>query len=163
MRIIFLDMDGVVADFNTYVGRLLNRTIGWEGRDLTDKEWAILAEHENLYYKLPLIEESRELVKVAQESKLGVFFLTAIPRRATIKTAEKDKRMWLEKYFPGIPMVVGPYSKDKQRWAKPLDILVDDKKSNIVEWKIAGGIAIHHLGNYSKTINELKEAIEIES
>lgn len=154
--IINIDMDGVVADFNAYASNILNREIGWEGRDLSDKEWGVLASIPNLYFHLPLIEQSVDLVRLAVDSSIDVRFLTAIPRRKTIPTAEQDKRDWLQKYFPGIPMEIGPYSKDKQKWASPGDILIDDKHSNIIEWESRSGIAIHHVGDYNQTIKQLK-------
>lgn len=154
-------MDGVVADFNYYVGKLLNRTIGWEGRDLSAEEWKLIAAHDRLYYRLPVIEESRQLVQVAIETGCRVKFLTAIPRRTTMPSAETDKKEWLKEFFPGFEMEVGPYSKDKRKWAKPGYILVDDKQSNVEEWKEAGGISIHHTGNFKKTIDNLKTAITI--
>lgn len=162
-RTIYLDMDGVVADFNFYVGRLLNRTIGWGGKDLSDEEWSFISKQNRLYYQLPVIMESRELVKTATSSGLKVKFLTAIPRRTTMPSAEADKREWLELNFPGIKMEIGPYSKDKQKWARWGDILVDDKQSNVEEWKEAGGISIYHTGNFKNTIDNLKTAITITS
>lgn len=152
-------MDGVVADFNAYVGSLLNRTIGWEGRDLSGEEWQYIAKHDRLYYKLPLIEESKQLVATALATGHKVKFLTAIPRRTTMPSAEQDKRDWLNEKFPGIEMEIGPYSKDKHKWAFPGHVLVDDKLSNVEEWKQAGGISVHHLGNFNKTIANLKAAI----
>lgn len=158
---IYLDMDGVVADFNSFVSALLNREIGWEGRDLSDDEWAVLASYPRLYFHLSVIPEGRKLVELAKSLSPDVKFLTAIPRRTTIETAEKDKREWLSLHFPGVPMEIGPHSKDKQLWCKPGDILVDDKKSNVEEWYSKQGIAIHHLGNWERTLNNLKEAVKI--
>ena len=163
MRTINLDMDGVVADFNTYVGNILGREVGWEGRDLTDEEWGVLTQVHNLYFHLPLITESVELVSLAKEyskkNEVRVRFLTAIPRRTTIATAEQDKRNWVEKYFPGIPMEIGPYSKHKQNWCNPLDILVDDKQSNCWEWFYKGGISVYHVGNWKETLENFIKAL----
>lgn len=159
-RMINLDMDGVVADFNSYVGNILGRTIGWEGRDLSDEEWVTLTKIDRLYFQLPLIEGSKQLVKMALDKKdFDVRFLTAIPRRTTIATAEQDKRDWLTKHFPGIPMEIGPYSKHKQNWCNPLDILVDDKRSNVYEWLHKGGIAVYHAGNWHATMINFKRAL----
>ena len=51
MRTIYLDMDGVVADFNKFASDLLGREVGWEGKDLSSKEWDKIASVENFYLK----------------------------------------------------------------------------------------------------------------
>ena len=158
-RVIYLDMDGVVADFNSYTSNLLGREVGWEGRDLSDEEWKIITSVEHFYLQLPLIPESVKLVELAKQfTDMEVKFLTAIPRRTTMPSAQEDKRKWLEKYFLGIPMEIGPYSKDKHKWANRGDILVDDKLSNVLEWLQVGGISVHHVGNFENTIANLRKA-----
>lgn len=163
MRYINLDMDGVVADFNTWVGELLGRTISWEGKDLSAEEWDILSSQGHIYAQLPLIPESVELVlaakMAAKKHDIGLRFLTAIPRRTTMPEAEQDKRDWIEKYFPGIPVEIGPYSKDKQNWCNPLDILVDDKKQNVTQWYDKGGISVYHTGNWPVTLANFDKAV----
>ena len=50
------------------------------------------------------------------------------------------------------------YSKDKQIYAQPNAILIDDKKSNINEWTAKGGIAIRcKNGNVDHVIEKLQE------
>lgn len=166
MRYINLDMDGVVADFNTWVSELLGRPISWEGKDLSAEEWDLLSRQGHIYAKLPLIPESVELVlmakKASREHNMGLRFLTAIPRRTTMPEAEQDKRDWIEKYFPGIPVEIGPYSKDKQNWCNPLDILVDDKRENVTQWLDKGGVSVYHTGNWSATLANFQRAIIID-
>ena len=146
-------MDGVVADFNLYVSNVIGRPIGWDQDDLTVEEWDSLTKIPNFYRQLPLIEESVRMVGLCKSfsSRVNVEFLTAIPRQTTMPTAKQDKIDWINEYFPGIPVNFGPYSRDKQKWARPGDILIDDKQSNIEEWEAAGGIPIHHLGDYTLT------------
>jgi 5'(3')-deoxyribonucleotidase len=152
-RTIYIDMDGVVADFDSYTSNIVGRSVGWDHDDLTSEEWAILAKIPNLYLQLPLIEQSVPMVGLCKSfaSRVNIEFLTAIPRKTTMPTAAQDKTDWINKYFPGIPVNFGPYSHDKYKWARPGDILIDDKKSNIEEWGAAGGIPIHHLGDYTLT------------
>ena len=94
MRTIYIDMDGVVADFNKFSSDLLGRQVGWGEQDLTDEEWKVLASVDNIYAKIPLIEESTRLVAMAKifQTRFYVEFLTAIPRRTTMPTAEQDKK-----------------------------------------------------------------------
>jgi len=163
MRTIYLDMDGVVADFDTFVSNLLERPIGWNDskQDLTNEEWGKLASVDRLYYQLPLMPDATKLVAYVKSlsTRFNVQFLTAVPRRTTMPSARDDKQAWVDKYFPGMKMDIGPYSHDKQKWCRPGDILVDDRPSNIEEWNAAGGIAIYHLGDVNASIKRLNEVI----
>ena len=162
MNVIYIDMDGVVADFDTFVGGVLGREIGWgTSQDLTDDEWVKLASIDRLYYQLPLMPDATKLVAYAKSlsTRFYIGFLTAIPRRTTIPTAQADKQAWITKYFPGMKMNIGPYSHDKQKWCTPGDILIDDRPSNIKEWEAAGGIAIYHTGDVNATIKHINKVI----
>jgi 5'(3')-deoxyribonucleotidase len=163
MRKIFLDMDGVVADFDTFAEELLKRKIGWGDttQDLTDEEWVRLASVDRLYYQLPLMPDATKLVAYVKSlsTRFQIGFLTAIPRRTTIPSAQADKQAWVDKYFPGMRMDIGPFSHDKHKWCSPGDILVDDRPSNIREWNAVGGIAIYHTGDVNATIKRLNEVI----
>jgi len=48
------------------------------------------------------------------------------------------------------------YAKDKQKEAAPNHILIDDRKSNIDEWRANGGIGILHTSAVS-TIDALNK------
>ena len=163
MRTIFLDMDGVVADFDKFAEELLGREIGWGDttQDLTAEEWVKLASVDRLYYQLPLMPDATKLVAYVKSlsTRFQIGFLTAIPRRTTIPSARADKQAWVDKYFPGMRMDIGPFSHDKHKWCSPGDILVDDRPSNIREWNAAGGIAIYHTGDVNATIKRLNEVI----
>ena len=164
MKTIYLDMDGVVADFDTFVSQVLGREVGWNvsKHDLTNEEWNKLASIDRLYYQLPLMPDATKLVAYVNtlSHRFNIGFLTAVPRRTTIPSAREDKQAWVNKYFPGIRMDIGPYSHDKQKWCTPGDILIDDRPSNIEEWKNAGGIAIFHTGDVDLSIKKLNEAID---
>jgi 5'(3')-deoxyribonucleotidase len=152
-------MDGVVADFNHKASTVLGREVGWGPYDLTDADWKVLAKEEHLYRDLFLIEQSRSLFFLAKSMPgYQVKFLTAIPKVKTIPTAKEDKTIWLENNFPGEEILFGPYSRDKWKHAKPFDILIDDRKSNVEDWVFKGqGIAIYHKGDFeqSKRLLEL--------
>ena len=163
MKTIFVDMDGVVADFDTFASDLLGRKIGWHQSkfDLTGEEWEKLTTVDRLYYQLPLMPDATKLIAYVRSlsTRFHVQFLTAVPRRTTMPDAKADKQAWVDKYFPGMKMDIGPFSHDKQKWCSPGDILIDDRPSNIEEWMRAGGIAIYHTGDVDKTIKTLNEVI----
>jgi len=165
MRTIWLDMDGVFADFEVVASALVGRQVGWGVADLTDKEWDMLAATPNLYRSLPLLPGSRELMDAVMNfsDEFEVKFLSAIPRIKTVPTARQEKKDWVDEHFPGMEVEFGPYSKDKWRHAKFLDILIDDKPSNTREWVTKGnGISILHEGTkFPRTIKLLKQAVRI--
>lgn len=161
-RSIYIDMDGVVADFDKLVSTLLGRKIGWGVADITSEEWESISKIDNLYYKLDLIPESTMMVALCKSfsTRFDVSFLTALPRQSTMISARRDKIDWANKYFPGIPVNFGPYSADKQKWCTPGDILIDDKPENVEQWTKKSGVAVHHTGDHDRTISNILAAID---
>lgn len=155
-------MDGVVADFDKFalsvLGEKEEKTHEWPPH-----QWAKLSEYPRLYRDLPKTPESDELISYctnfAETFEYELFFLTAIPKGNDVKWAFYDKMNWVRDYYSHIPVMFGPYSKDKQHHCKPGDILIDDRPSNIAEWTNAGGIAIRHIGDLQNTINELQKVV----
>ena len=156
MTTLYLDMDGVVADFNEYA----HRTLGVPASQgiYPDNVWQKLAANPRLYRDLIPITYAGELVATcfnfAQRKQYGFMFLTAVPKGNDVPWAFYDKVEWARKYFPNIPVMFGPYSKDKHQHCEPGDILIDDRSSNIEEWCAVGGIAIHHV-DFDATITAL--------
>lgn len=143
--IIYLDMDGVLADFDAFVlenmGRTFDHTNGPSDREM----WNFLMSVDRMYFNLKPTPYFLLLVETAREICDNVQILTAIPRRATMPDAEQDKIEWAKKYIPGeIKVNIGPFSRDKKNWARPGDVLLDDRVDNIEAWRAAGGIGILH-------------------
>lgn len=154
---LYLDMDGVVADFDEYAARKLGLPPS-EGIYPDDK-WEKLAQNERLYRDLEKTPYADELVDFCREfawNKYNFYFLTAVPKGNDVPWAFYDKVLWAQKHFPNIPVMFGPFSKDKHTHCVMGDILIDDRASNIEEWRAAGGIAIHHK-SFKDTIEKLKE------
>lgn len=158
MSNLYLDMDGVVADFNEYVKRVHNLPVTRDSYD--DESWAKIVSNQRVYKDLKRTVYADELVRECRHfCKLNdykLFFLTAIPKRNDVPLAYYDKSLWALKYFTDIPVLFGPHSKDKKNFCKKNDILIDDRPSNIKDWKNTGGIAILHT-DYEKTVKELYE------
>jgi 5'(3')-deoxyribonucleotidase len=154
---LYLDMDGVVANFDEYAARTLG--VPPSGGIYPDEIWHKLASNARLYrdlIKTPYADELvRRCIKFCLERDYDYAFLTAVPKGNDVKWAFYDKVEWAQKYFPGIPVMFGPFSKNKHQHCRPGDILIDDRLSNIEEWRSAGGIAIHHT-NFNATISSIK-------
>ena len=159
LNTIYLDMDGVLADFDKFVLEKMGRTFPHQTGPVGDREmWDFLMKVPNLYYQLEPTPYAMELWEFANHLCPRVELLTAIPRRTTMQEAEEDKRRWVKKYL-GEDVVVnfGPYSRDKWKHATPGDILVDDRTDNIQDWINKGfGLGIHHvIDEYYQTAQRL--------
>lgn len=167
MTTIYLDMDGVLADFNTGARLLLNASkdeqLQVEQTGLWPRAaWQRLAHVPNLYRNLPKMPLADDLVSLAlrfrDEFDWKVAILTAVPKNNDVKDAFQDKFDWIAEHYPTLRMYFGPYSQDKHTHAKPGDILIDDRTSNCTEWQRAGGIAIQvNERRYSECIEQLAE------
>jgi len=161
MKTIFLDMDGVVADFDGYA----HRTLGIEtkpGVRFDQQDWYRLRDHSPRIYSLvPVLPTAHDLVKQVKElvsDSYDIRFLTAIPRENDMGWAYWDKMKWAEKNFPGIPVWFGPYSDDKQHHYKEGDILIDDRIKNIDDWP--GFSILHDHKAINKTLDQLREYLQ---
>lgn len=159
MKTLYLDMDDVLVDFKAYATKLLKKT-NHEER-WPENEWNKLKDNVRLYRDLDKTDYADQLVAFCvdfcKEKQYDLRILTAVPRNNDVHWAFYDKVLWVLERYPYIPVMFGPYSKDKHLHCKPKDILIDDRLSNINEWINAGGIGIQHLGYVEQTINKLKQ------
>ena len=158
MTTVFIDMDGVVADFDGYA----ERTLGIKSKPgirFDQEDWYRLRDHSNRIYSiLPVLPNAYSLVSGLKQLRdqygFDMRFLTAVPKENDLGWAFWDKMEWVCKHFPGIPVWFGPYSVDKHNHCKPGDILIDDRPSNIEEWP---GHAIHYQGDHQLTLNTVEK------
>jgi len=166
MKTLYLDMDGVVADFNAYAVRTLKRNISGDER-WAPGEWNKLRDNQRLYRDLVKTPEADQLVEFCraycEQYEYNLLFLTAIPKKNDVPWAFYDKAMWAQLRYPDIPVMFGPYSNDKQHHCKAGDILIDDRTINIEQWSAVGGHGILHKGNINFTLKQLNNiTMEIE-
>ena len=158
---IYLDMDDVIADFKTYANRVLGKT--QDGGKWPQEDWIRLRDNSRLYRDLEPTSEAEPLINYCRYLRdhhgFEVMFLTAVPKGNDVHWAFYDKVLWAQKYFPDIPVMFGPFSKDKHVHCKPGDILIDDRTSNCEEWRSAGGLAVQHCQDLTQTLQELTKII----
>ena len=163
MAVIYLDMDGVVADFDGYAKGILGYSTPG-GKRYDNEDWKKLAANERLYLILDKCSNADRLVnevrKLAKDHNYDIRFLTAIPRQNDVPWVFYDKVQWCDLHYPHIPVWFGPYSHDKHVHCQPGDILIDDRDSNIDDWSTAGGIGIlHHDTTIENTLELLNRAV----
>lgn len=153
---IYLDMDGVVANFDRAKDELLTEAY-WaddiHGENYTDNEfWALVKNQDHWFRNLPLMHDAKKLVNYCKKKD---DVRSARPKDyRKLNTVAEDKIAWADQHFPGVPVEVC-LREEKVWYHKPGDILIDDNESNIGEWLAVGGTAIFHI-SAMVTINILK-------
>jgi 5'(3')-deoxyribonucleotidase len=170
---IYLDMDGVLADFNTAARELIRATKAEQraaeqsGR-WPEHQWRQIADQQNFYRILPKMPQADDLVALALKFRdnldYDIKILTAIPHNNDMHGAFHDKVDWIAEHYGqyGFRVHFGPYSEDKQHHCTgPDDILVDDRTSNCSEWRLAGGTAVQvREAQYQQALDELEELFQ---
>lgn len=136
-RKLFLDLDGVLADFD----RGVETVTGKRPDELpTRAMWAALARHPDFYAALELMADARMLWDFCRPFEPTI--LTGLPRG---NWAEDQKRRWVRRMLGEKVRVITTQSREKHKFATPGAVLVDDRASLREAWEAAGGIFVHHV------------------
>ena len=150
---IFSDMDGVITDFN---GRFEKYSDGippteYEKTYGKDKFWE-LADGEGVAFwvGMPWMSDGKQYWDYIKNYDVE---LLSSPSRSN--TSRLGKRLWVRNNLPGVKLTLAQAAK-KQNYAAPNHILIDDRESNIEQWRSQGGIGILHT-SAADTIKQLKQ------
>lgn len=139
-RQIYLDCDGVLADFETSARSILGMSSEeFERRHGAGEFWRRLAKVDGFFEHLPLMPDARELYEAVRHA--DPIILTGMPWG---RWAEPQKRAWAARCFPGTPMITTTAAL-KREHCHPGDVLVDDRDRYRALWEAAGGHFIHHV------------------
>ena len=136
---LFLDCDGVLADFDAGAFDLFGMTSAeFERRFGKGEFWKRLAGHRNFYGELPEMQDAQKLFNAVKHLKPTI--LTGLPLGTW---AAPQKERWAATHFPGVPIIT-TMARQKHLHMDPGDVLVDDRENHRHLWDKAGGIFIHH-------------------
>jgi hypothetical protein len=154
MSKVYLDLDGVFADFESAVRRYT--TLNYSDDPI--KAWGMIDKVPNFFKRLyPLSGALRLFDTIYDGSTLPVEMLTAMPdQTGLLHTVAYDKEYWCHKYLSQkIKVNTVQGWEQKALFAQPGCILVDDSFRNIQDWVACGGTGVHHTSNWN-TIQELR-------
>jgi 5'(3')-deoxyribonucleotidase len=136
---LFLDADGVLADFDRGVRDLLGMSPkAFIARHGAGTFWKRLASAGNFYGTLPEMPDARQLFDGVRHLKPTI--LTGLPLG---KWAAPQKVEWAAEHFPGVPIITC-MARDKHNHMHPGDVLVDDRERHREAYETAGVVFVHH-------------------
>ena len=148
---LFLDADGVLANFDEGVLRLLGMTAReFERKRGRGAFWRELAKAPDFYARLPEMDDARDLFDAVKHLKPTI--LTGLPLG---KWAAPQKAALAAEHFPGVPIITC-MARDKHNHMEPGDVLVDDRENHRDAYEAHGVIFIHHR-NARDSIRQLGE------
>ena len=146
---IYLDMDGVLADFNRGMEELLKLVPFEQGRgynpEKNDELFEKMREYGHFYGDLKPIPGAKTFFDNVYE-RFGdrCEILTGIPKpRRGIVFAKEDKILWVNRFLSSDVVVHVVQREEKQNFCFGKDcVLVDDYENNIKQWVKRGGTGI---------------------
>ena len=116
---LFLDADGVLADFDAGVTALLGMAPAeFEARKGRREFWKRLTSAPDFYATLPEMHDARRLFDAVEHLKPTI--LTGLPLG---NWAAPQKVRWAAEHFPGVPIITC-MARDKHKHMQPGDVLV---------------------------------------
>lgn len=163
---LYLDMDGVQADFFTAWANIHDKArykeIGdKEAREKSIKE--LTDRGPEFVYKffatLPVLPNFHVLLDWLKKNRIPYTILSA-PLRDNHEASIAGKKYWLDQHHPGVSssaIFTGMKEKYATAGGRP-NVLVDDHKKYITRWEEDGGIGVlHRDNNVQATIEKLEE------
>jgi len=151
-NIIYCDMDGVIADFDKRFRELAKMSPDqYEEKYGIEKFWNFIDNEIGVRFwvGIPWMQDGKQLWEYIKKYKPT---LLSAPSRNN--ESRLGKRLWVKKYIPGTKLVLAS-RVNKQDYAKPNAILIDDRPDTIIEWENKGGVGILHK-SAEETIQKLK-------
>ena len=164
--IVYLDMDGVLADFFGGV-EFLYGVEHW--KELTNDKTKDLKKQvidritgTDFFAVLPKFETADALIDMVKKFTGGKFSINTSPLRGDHENSAKYKKVWISNNIekPDEIIVTGrkeSYAKDKGTGTP--NILIDDRPVNIERWQAAGGYGILYQANRD-SLDKVKKGLE---
>jgi len=157
---VFVDMDGVLADFFGSWKKLVGKD--WREIDTKDIPAALqkIRDTKDFWLKIPPTPNAGKLLGLIKKLKGSYNILSApLPNDPN---SEPHKRAWIEKYLKVFPPSRVIITHDKAKYATQSDgtpnILIDDFGQNIAKWEAAGGVGFKHKDHkFERTVKSLKQ------
>ena len=163
---VYIDMDGVLADFFGGVEKLYGVS-HW--KELTSDKTKDLKQEvinkitgTDFFATLPKFDSADALIDMVKDYTGGKFSINTSPLRGDNENSGKYKKVWISNNIeqPDEIIVTGrkeAFAKDKASGTP--NILIDDRPTNIQRWEAAGGHGILYQANRDP-LTKVKKGLE---
>lgn len=152
---IYLDMDGVIADFN----KRYKEQYKMEPREAEqNKEFDKFFDkfiQDGEFATLDLMPDAMILINYLRSLKVPTEILSSTASEKRHGQIGPQKLEWLKKHNIEFHPILVPGKRHKKDYSNPNSLLIDDTPVNIDQWRREGGIGILH-SDAQTTINILK-------
>tara|TARA_A100001011_G_scaffold175654_1_gene184231 strand:- start:2603 stop:3142 length:540 start_codon:yes stop_codon:yes gene_type:complete len=164
--ILYVDMDGVLADFYGPFNKMAGVS-SWKdaSKDTVSQVLRDITKQKDFWINLDVLSDVPKLMSAIKTLFNGQYKILS-KALAGDKRVMSQKKQWVQSNLAMQPneTIIMPATADKGMYAKQGDgtanILIDDFGYNIKKWQSAGGIGIQHTnGTVNNTIKQLQGAI----
>ena len=162
---IYVDMDGVLADFFGEWAKLMDveHFTQINKKHNIDDALQKIRDTDDFWLRLPILPEATKLLNLIKQVK-GSYNICSSPL-ADDPNSEKHKRTWVEKNLSFFPPDNVYITHDKAQYATQPDgtpnILIDDYGVNIRKWEAAGGIGFKYKDHkFERTAKAIKQHMQ---
>jgi len=146
-KIVFCDLDGVLADFEQGVINKFKKTPDQLSPNLM---WGVINKSKTFFDALPWMPKGRELW--SRIRKYNPIILTGIPGGRD--SAIEQKRKWCQRELGADIEVITCLTREKPNYCIPGSILIDDRTDNLNAWNEKGGKFVLYDEDYLEAIVE---------
>lgn len=141
---IYLDMDGVIADFNyAYIKRFGITPAEAEAGKEFYKHFDEFIAHRD-FANLPLMPGAQQLIAYLRTLKIPTEILSSTSSEKRHAPIAEQKMEWLQRHGIDFKVNLVPGKRFKKDYSNPNSLLIDDTEQNIDQWRREGGIGILH-------------------
>ena len=164
--ILYVDMDGVLADFYGPFNKMAGVS-SWKdaSKDTVSQVLRDITKQQDFWINLDVLSGVPKLLSAIQSLFNGQYKVLS-KALAGDKRVVAQKKQWVQANMQLQPneIIIMPATADKGIYATQSDgsanILIDDFGYNIKKWQSAGGIGIQHTnGTVNNTIKQLQQAL----
>lgn len=150
MKTLYVDMDGVLSDFDTFYHSRFGKLPSKVRQDKVPGEyssyWNALID-ERGFEKLPLFPGASKLLEFLDDlnhKQVNIALLTSTAGFDRHNDVQNQKLNWLKQHNIIYPAVVVPGKRFKKGYASKTSFLIDDTEVNVKDFIDAGGSGVVH-------------------